>query len=388
MRSGRGFGRRPAVAAATVTVALAAFAAGCGSSDDDKSTAASSSGADAVAVSSGLKEAEAAMKAAATLPTELGLPPSEKPIPTGKTVTYVHCGVEVCGTIAAALKNAASILDWNVKVVASDGTPAGVKKAWAQVVRIKPDAAFGSGFDRALFAAELKKLKAMNIPVFSWASLDKSGDGITLVKGGPEDVPIVGEQMASWAVASAQGKANTVYVDLPTFTILQPVKKQFAESYEKWCPDCKLSTMSVPLTAIGSKAPGMVVSYLRAHPDINRVALSYDGIGVGLPAALKAAGLAGKVQFGGEAPTATNLSYVQSGSQASTVNQGYYEIWAVFLDAAARTLTGQSIEPHIAWKPPWFLATKDNLTSGSEFKPIVADLNEQLKKLWLKDDTA
>jgi len=370
---------------AAIVAAVALGVAGCGDDKDSTSSGASATSAgDSTAVSTGLKEAQAAEKAAATLPTKMGLPASEKPIPTGKTVTFVHCGVEVCSTIGKAIENAASILGWTVKVVPSDGTPAGIKKAWDSVVKLKPDAAFSSGFDRALYAGELKKLKAMNVPVFSWSTLDKPGDGVVFVKGGPDDVPVVGDQMAAWTVSSAEGKANTVYVDLPTYTILQPVKAAFESSYKKWCADCELATMSVPLTAIGSKAPGMIVSYLRAHPKVNRVALSYDGIGTGLPAALKAAGLADKVKIVGEAPTATNLSYVQAGTQGATVNQGYYEIWAMFVDAAARQLTGQSLAPNEAWKPTWFLATKDSLTSGTEFKPIIPDLNDQLKQIWLK----
>jgi ribose transport system substrate-binding protein len=103
--------------------------------------------------------------------------------------------------------------------------------------------------------------------------------------------------------------------------------------------------MTVPITALGSKAPGRIVAYLRSHPAINRVALGYDGLGLGLPAALKATGLADKVQVIGEAPTATNLSYVQSGQQAATVGLGYYEIWANLVDAATRYMTGQSLAP-------------------------------------------
>jgi ABC-type sugar transport system substrate-binding protein len=222
--------------------------------------------------------------------------------------------------------------------------------------------------------------------VMSWATLDKTGNGIALAKGGPSDVGTVGEQQAAWVVSSTNGKANTVYVDLPTYTILKPVRTGFEKAYKQWCPNCPYDTMAVPLTALGKDAPSRIVSYLRSHPDVNRVALSYDGIGVGLPAALKAAGLDKKVQFVGEAPTATNLAYVKSGQQGATVSQGYYEIWAAFLDAAARASTGQSLAPDQAWKPPWFLVTKDNIDKvGTNFGPVVPNLNEQLKKLWLKE---
>jgi ribose transport system substrate-binding protein len=374
---------RRMVGAVIAALALGVGLAACGS--DDNGGGGSSTSASA-SVGAGLKEAQAAQAQAMKFPTDLGLPAFTKPIPTGKTVTYVHCGVEVCTTIANAIKSAASVLGWNVKIVPSDGTPKGVKAAWASVVRIHPDAAFGSGFDKTLYASELKKLNAMGVPVFSWATLDntlKSSPGqITLTKGGTDEVGVVGEQQAAWVVSDSKGDANTVYVDLPTFTILKPVRLGFEKRYPEWCPDCKYATMSVPLNAIGSKAPGMIVSYLRSHPKVNYVALSYDGVGVGLPAALKAAGLANKVKIVGEAPTATNISYVQTGTQGATVSQGYYEIWAMFLDAAARKITGQSLAPNEAWKPPWFLVTKQNVAQGDGYKPLVPDLNGKLAELW------
>ena len=41
----------------------------------------------------------------------------------------------------------------------------------------------------------------------------------------------------------------------------------FDAYYKQWCPGCGLSTMSVPLTSIGTTAPSLIVSYLRAHPE-------------------------------------------------------------------------------------------------------------------------
>lgn len=380
---------RRSVAFAALVAAIAIAVAGCGSNSSSNSSDTNSSTSSAAASSSstspGVKAARAAAIKAATLPTSLNLPPTTKPIPTGETVTYVHCGVEVCSTVAKAIQNAAGVLGWKTKVVPSAGTPPSVKAAWDNVVRIKPAAAFGSGFDSTLYASALKQLNADKVPVMSWATLDKTGNGIALAKGGPGEVGVVGEQQASWVVSSTNGKANTVYVDLPTYTILGPVRTGFEKAYKQWCPKCPYATMAVPLTALGKDAPARVVSYLRAHPDVNRVALAYDGIGVGLPAALKAAGLDKKVQFVGEAPTATNLAYVKSGQEGATVSQGYYEIWAAFLDAAARAATGQSLAPDTTWKPPWFLVTQNNIDKvGTKFGPVIPDLNDQLKKIWNK----
>jgi ribose transport system substrate-binding protein len=370
---------------------IAACSSNAGTSNTGTSTAGSSasaaSGSAAVtggSTSAGVQAAQAELKVAEARPASINLPPVAATIPPGKTVSFVHCGVAVCDTIAAAIKNAAAVLGWKVDVIPSNGTPASVKAAWDSVVRLHPDVAFGSGFDHTLFASEALQLQSMHVPVMNWTSTDTVGQGITFVHGGPSEVPVVGEQMAAWVVADTQGKADTLYVNLPTYVILQPVMEGFDSYYKQWCPGCKLSTMSVPLTSIGTTAPSLIVSYLRAHPDINRIAVGYDGVDVGLPAALAAAGLSDKVKFIGEAPTATNLAYVQAGTEAATVAQGYYEIWSMYLDAAARALTGQSLAPDNAWKVPWFLVTQSNYSQGTGYAPIVPNLNGQLKQVWKK----
>ena len=376
------------VAGVVLTAALGVVITACSSTSSGTSSAgtttAGSSASAGSSTSAGVQAAEAELKVAEARPASVSLPTVRAPIPSSKTVSFVHCGVAVCDTIAAAIKNAAAVLGWKVDVIPTNGTPASVKAAWDNVVRLHPDVAFGSGFNRALFASEAAQLASMKVPVMDWSTLDSAGQGITFVKGGPSEVPVVGKQMAAWVVASTQGKADTLYIDLPTFVILQPVMTAFDTYYQQWCPGCKLSTMSVPLTSIGTTAPSLIVSYLRAHPDINRIAVSYDGVDVGLPAALAAAGLSGKVQFVGEAPTATNLAYVQAGTEGATVAQGYYEIWSMYLDAAARALTGQSLAPDTAWKVPWFLLTQSNYSQGTGYAPIVTNLDGQLKQIWKK----
>ena len=126
--------------------------------------------------------------------------------------------------------------------------------------------------------------------------------------------------MAAWAVSSANGKANTLYVDLPSYVILAPIIKVFDRTTSSGARAAVWPHRGANHLDWQHRSDS-IVSYLRAHPDVNRVALSYDGIGAGLPAALKAAGLDKKVQFIGEAPTSTNLSYVQSGQEAATVSR-------------------------------------------------------------------
>ena len=194
----RGPRRHRRVAGAVLTAALGLVIAACSSTSSGTSTAGTSASAGnsaavtGISTSAGVQAAKAELKVAEARPASINLPPVTASIPSGKTVTFVHCGVAVCDTIAAAIKNAAAVLGWKVDVIPSNGTPASVKAAWDTVVRLHPAVAFGSGFDHTLFASEALQLQAMHVPVMNWTTTDTTGQGLVFVHGGPSEVPVVG----------------------------------------------------------------------------------------------------------------------------------------------------------------------------------------------------
>ena len=111
----------------------------------------------------------------------------------------------------------------------------------------------------------------------------------------------IGENLAAKIVADSNGKANTLFVNISAFQILQALAGQLESSYKQFCPDCEYGTLDIPVTSLGKDAPDRIVSYLRSHPQVNYVVLSVsNALGAGLPAALKAAGLADKVKLVGQ----------------------------------------------------------------------------------------
>jgi ribose transport system substrate-binding protein len=106
---------------------------------------------------------------------------------------------------------------------------------------------------------------------------------------------------------------------------------------------------------------------------------SVDAIVLGLPAALKAAGL-NDIKIIGEGPNTTNLQYLASGEQQASIAFPYYEEMYAMVDALARKFSGVPIEP--AFDPPIWLLTKDNVPSTTELFPLVVDVKDQFAKLW------
>ncbi|MFD6169778.1 sugar ABC transporter substrate-binding protein [Streptomyces coeruleorubidus] len=368
--------RRAVTATLPVTALLALAACGTGATPAADSTQAGAPG------SPGLTAARAALAKYSERPATISVTkPVGKAIPKGKKIDFILCGVQSCKDLADFFTEAAKELGWQVKQIATQGTPESVQAAYEQAVRDKPDAVVASGFPRAVYAKQLAQLKAAGIPVIQSNADDVTGDGISLLKNGPKDVGVQGEMLASWVVSNSGAKADTVYFDLPAYTILKPVKDSFAAKYKEWCDGCALDNVDVPITSVGKDMPDRVVSYLRSHPKVTHVVFSLGLLNVGVPAALKTAGITGKhivVNVG----DAQNYQYIQGGLTDGAMALNSHETAWLQADALARHFTGQSMAVGQKAALPNMLVTKDNLPSADGDFPIVEGYKKQFKALW------
>lgn len=368
--------RRALTAILPVTALLALAACGSGATPAADSTQAGAPG------SPGLTAARAALAKYSERPATISVTePVGKAIPQGKKIDFILCGVQSCKDLAGFFTEAAEELGWQVKQIATQGTPESVQAAYEQAVRDKPDAVVASGFPRAVYAKQLAQLKAAGIPVIQSNADDVTGDGVSLLKNGPKDVGVQGEMLASWVVSNSGAKADTVYFDLPAYTILKPVKDSFAAKYKEWCDGCALDNVDVPITAVGKDMPDRVVSYLRSHPKVTHVVFSLGLLNVGVPAALKTAGITGKrivVNVG----DAQNYQYIEGGLTDGAMALNSHETAWLQADALARHFTGGTMAVDQKAALPNMLVTKDNLPSADGDFPIVEDYEKQFKALW------
>ncbi|CAL9325312.1 substrate-binding domain-containing protein [Streptomyces olindensis] len=368
--------RRALTAIVPVTALLALAACGGGA------TPAAGSSQAAESDSPGLAAARAAVQKYSERPTRIPVTEAVgQDIPKGKKIDFILCGVQSCKDLADRFTAAAGELGWTVKPIATQGTPESVQAAWEQAVRDRPDAVVASGFPRAVYAKQLARLKAAGIPVIQSNADDVVGDGISLLKNGPKDVGVQGEMLASWVVSNSGAKADTVYFDLPAYTILKPVKEGFAATYGEWCEGCPLDTVDVPITAIGKDMPDRVVSYLRSHPKVTHVVFSLGLLNVGVPAALKTAGITGK-HIAVNVGDAQNYQYIASGLTDAAMALNQYETAWIQVDALARHFTGRSMDTDQRAVLPNMLITKDNLPSTDGDFPLVEGYEQQFKALW------
>src|ERR1700681_4076360 len=209
---------------ALAAIAGVSLLAGCSSTSSPVSPSANGNA---------IPKAQAALTALEVRPQSLpSNVPITKPIPKGKTIDWLQCGISDWAILTPPLVAAAQLLGWNVHVIDAGLTPETVKNAWDLAVRNHPDAVFASGFPASIFASELQQLKAANIPVIDFAVHDAPGNGITAVIQGDNTSYQIGVSMADWILAKKGKSANTLLVTSSTFANLPITVNGFKHEYK------------------------------------------------------------------------------------------------------------------------------------------------------------
>ncbi len=333
----------------------------------------------------GVAQATALAQKATTRPTSIGLTtPIGKPVPTGKKVAFISCGVEACEIQGDIIKEGASLLGWTAETIGTDGSPEQLQNAFETALRQGADAVILNAVTRAVVAKQIEKAKEQGVPFVTLSSVEKTGDGILANIADTRNSGRIGETLAAQIVSDSEGAANTLYVNISAFQILRALGDQFQSSYQKYCPDCEYGSIDIPVTSLGRDAPDRIVSYLRSHPETNHVVLSVsNALGAGLPAALRAAGLADKVKIVGQSGDSQTFQDLQAGNLEAVVPYDYYTVDYLMLDALARHFAG---EPVADPQPPLWIVTSENMPEGATegLFPVVEDYQDQFKKIWGK----
>ena len=365
-------------AAAAMVVAVALIAAGCGSSSDGGS----STGSSAASTNKALDQAKAVVAEATKRPDKITVTsPIGKNIPPGKKLVFISCGAAACQTQGKIVAEAAAKLGWTSKTIATDGSPQQIQNGFNTALRDGANGIILNASTRDAIAKQLKAAQAKKVAFVGCCSTEKVGPDYLYNTGTPEQNTRIGNYLAALIASDSQGKANTLYVDIPAFTILASLGTSLQEQYAKYCPGCGFSKIAVPLPRLAD-ATNIIVSYLRSHPKVDYVALSVtDALGTGLPAALKAAGLT-KVKIVGQGGDPTAYQAVAQGQILGLVPFDYYNVDYQMVDALARHFAGAKVEQT---PPPVWLVTKDNLPSDyTKIFPDVEDFESQFMQLWGK----
>jgi ribose transport system substrate-binding protein len=215
-------------------------------------------------------------------------------------------------------------------------------------------------------------LQAKHIPVGAYAIPDDpSNDSLVTVTQTPNTgVNDVTGYVVDWMIQDANGPVNAVVFAAPALPILKAETEGFKANFASKCPTsagCKVDESDLALAGIGTTMPGAIVSYLQAHPSVKYAFVDFGDMLIGVPAAIKAAGISG-VKFVSLSANADDVANLKAGTESANFAFPFSLLQHVVLDSFARALLGKSTAASKGWKFPTELMTPDNINSG-DFNP-------------------
>jgi ABC-type sugar transport system substrate-binding protein len=381
-------GRLPLVCAFAI-VGLGIAACGSSSSSTSASGGSSSGGSSSGSSSSSnptLAALQATVQAHEKDPTQIApTVPISKPIPTGKHIVYVNCGAPACTQMGQSFTQAAQALGWTVSDIVATPTPAGLQAAFQNAIALHPDAVVSDGLTAAAYEHQIQELHAAHAFVVSNNGTDATGqNGIDLQVGPVASTDAGNRLLADKVIVDNGGKGDIGEVLLTGYPIVADYAAAFNSEVKAKCPSCTISTIQVQPTDIGSGSAGKIANFLRVHPNIKQVYLTYDTLALGLQAAVKGAGVSFPKLYSW-AIDDSGLAAAKAGQRAAVVPECYPETGWMWADGLARLFTGQSIQPDEAWEQfPIWSNDYHNLPASDNNPPCNPNYQAQFKALWHK----
>lgn len=336
----------------------------------------------------GLAEAKAYLKTVTQAPKDIGLtvPLSRKPEP-GKTIAAISNGAPSSAEITNGLKEGAAALGWEVKVISTDGSAEGDQAAMSAAIQQKPDGIVLSAIERSVIGRQLKEAEAAGIPVSANATTDQPGPD--LFDASIADVNQLddwGKMVAARVVSESDGKAKIAVFSLPALNILQRFVTSFTANVKEWCAGCQVTEVPQQFGDIGTKTPRSVVSTLQRSPDTGWAVFAVGDLTLGVDAALKPAGLSGKLRIAGLGASAKNVASIKAGTEDASTAYPFRAIGFRAIDVFARKFNGDDLGSAQKVPVPTQLITPENVdalpVNDSGFYIGVPDYAEQFKTLW------
>lgn len=379
------------LAALIVAVALAACGGG-GSSSSGSGESSTASGSEETEESGSSSDAQIKAEAA-KLVAKAEEPPTDVPegelklkntaIPTGKTVAYLGSNNESSEEYFEPIKEGAEALGWSAKFYQGSVEPNKQAKFFEEIVASKPDVFLACCIAPSLAKKYLAELKAEGTTSVMCCTQVAGTEDLAKLLSVPEDKLIAGENVANYMLAEKGEELNVLYVNTEDFE----VSKQYAEGLKnqvaKLCSSCEVHEIQAAVEEIGKPTIATaVVSYLRAHPEVNYVSTLFSPLLTGVPAQMKAAGI--ELPLTATASGALALEAVKEEKEGWKAIQVFGKEWGLQgLNIAVREMQGEPLGEETL-TPEVLVTTKNAATAspGPGNQPAISNELEQYEKIW------
>jgi len=308
--------------------------------------------------------------------------PLKQKLPAGSPVGFLQCVTPICGLIGQLTAGATQAMGVKLAVAKADASATSLQGAMATLITQKPKAILLPAVEPDSVNTQLKDAANQGIPVTSDGIMNHERYGIAGAMFNTATATLAGKLLAAKVVADKGAQADVAFYLTPELSFGKYIQQGLQSELATLCPGCKLRTITVPVATIGNSAPSRVVSDLQTNSKTNIVMFSTLEAAVGLPAAMKTAGLSQEVT--GFGPNPANLQDLKAGSINSAVGIDFPVMVWTQLDEAVRAATKQPLTAgEAAGIPPLqILTTQDVKFDPSKGYTGYPDFAQRFAKLW------
>jgi ribose transport system substrate-binding protein len=327
---------RRLVPAAAIALACAGVAA-CGDSGGSAAGGGSPSSANVAAARA---EIEPYVGKPSAFPVDR---PLARRLPPDSRLAYLQCVTPFCALLAELHGQGAEIMGTQVEVVKASGSSDSIQSALSSIAERRPAALLLPAVNLGALGDSLEQLTAAGIPVAGAGVMGGPEQGIAAPINGRHTISLGGRLLADWAIVNGAPNEEIAFYGVPELDFSNVEEAAFRAEMEKNCPGCDVRYVDIPVATIGNSAPSRVVSDLQSHPDTRMALFASLEAAIGLPAALRTAGI--EVKTNGFAPTPSNLQDVKTGGLDAAIGLDAGVLAFTQLDAAVRLATDQPLTP-------------------------------------------
>ena len=368
-------------------VACAIAVTGCGSTSSTSQSHATVTGTDVATSHTTGPNVSAAQAVVAQYSKPSGFPVDQPLLrkPKGsQRFAYLDCDVPTCALLVPLYDLAAKTMGVSPPSVDKAGpTASDIQSTLGSILAQKPAALLLPAINLGELGSSISSYKSANVPIVGAGIMGTPSMGITAPINGPANFKLVGKILADWAITQDGGKANVAWYENPELDFTKVETAAFRAELATNCPSCQVRVIDVPLTADSSTASSQVVRDLQSHSSTNLAMFCNLEIAIGLPSALRTAGI--NIKIAGASPLPQNLQDMEAGSIQAAVALDFPVLTFTQIDAAARLATGQPLTAgELSGRIPDQLITKADLRGQniSQGYAVYPDFVQRFAKLW------
>jgi ribose transport system substrate-binding protein len=257
-----------------------------------------------------------------------------------------------------------------------------------QAINARADAIVLLGVPADLVRPELLDAEAKGIPVINVinnqpdAGQPGQGAGEGFYATVAPDFVASGQLVAYHALLNAGADTTALLITSPELQPAAPVMEGFKSVLDE-CEECTVIEKEVPLEKWGTDITPLVISTIRANPDLDYVLPIFDDMAVMATAGVQQASATGKVRVASLNASPAALELVKDG-KVLTADPGISNDWAAWatMDQSIRGIL--DLEPADPVVPTRFIDT-EVLASADSATPeavLAADYREGFLELW------